>query len=110
LDSELARLSYIPQLEKDKFIQKSNNHLKEAKDAELIYLKTIHTANQTRLYYIETGRNTLQNFQFLEEEYIEFNKNIMRKFFIYSSSAAKMVIHDNDMMREVSDVNLTLES
>jgi hypothetical protein len=67
----------------------------------MLYLKSIANANQARLTYIEYGRTTLQNFQFLEEEYIEFNKNIMRKFFIYSTSCAKMIIHDNTKMGEV---------
>jgi hypothetical protein len=101
LDAELARKSYIPQIEKDKFILKANNYLKEAKEAEMGYIKTITYANQVRLYYIDAGKTTLQNFQFLEEEFIDFNKNLMRKFFIYSTSCAKMIIHDNDKMREV---------
>jgi hypothetical protein len=105
LDSELARISYIPQIEKDKFLIKANNYLKEAKENEIAYMKSITWANQVRKYYIECGNMMLQNFQLLDEEYIEFNKNIMRKFFIYSTSCAKMVIHDNDKMREVILVN-----
>lgn len=96
LDYELARLSYIPQNEKDKFNVKSSNCLKDAKEAERIYISSITYVNNVRLLFIDTSKNILVHFQLLEEEFIEFTKNTLRKFSIYTNSTSKNIQYDND--------------
>jgi hypothetical protein len=95
-DSELAKLSYIPQAEKDKFFSKCNVALKDAKDAEKNYIQAINQANSLRIIYIEGSKTILQNYQKLEEEFIEFNKNILRKLFIFSNATLKSSLYDTE--------------
>ena len=56
IDSECARLSYIHQSEKDKFHNKFQNFLKEAKEAEKNYLSSISAANSSLHLYVENGK------------------------------------------------------
>ena len=96
LDSELAKLSYIPQNEKEKFVNKCNSALKDAKEAEKNYLAFLQIANETRCSYIEGSKHVLDRFEILEEEFIKYNKNIMQKFYIFSNATFKNILFDTE--------------
>jgi hypothetical protein len=44
---------------------------------------------------------TLQNFQFLEEEFIDYSRNTLRKFFIFSNSGLKNILEENQKMQKM---------
>jgi hypothetical protein len=104
LDAELAKASYIPQPEKEKFNSKANNMLKDLKEAERVYINSINQANNARVMFIEGGKSVLFNFQLLEEEFIENTKILLNKFFIYSNSTYKNTLYDTE--RVIEKVNL----
>lgn len=92
----MAKTTYIPQQEKDKFIYKSNVALKEAKDCEKHYISNLNSTNEIRMAYVEGSKNVLLSYQVLEEEFIEFHKNILRKFFIFTKAALKNSSYDTE--------------
>lgn len=100
VDYEFARLSYL-QYEKEKYFNKSQSLLKEAKEAEKSYLLAVASANHAQNIYIEGGKMTLQNFQFLEEEFIDYCQNSLRKFFIFSNTGIKNILEDNLKMQKI---------
>ena len=107
LDSELARLSYIPQPEKDKFFSKCNAAIKDAKEAEKSYISALHQANSIRVNYIEGSTFILHSFQVLEEEFMEFNKHVLRKFYIFSNATIKSSLYDTEKAyQKIEEVNL----
>jgi hypothetical protein len=95
-EAEMSRTTYIPQQEKDKFISKSNLALKEAKDCEKQYISNLNSTNEIRMAYVEGSKNVLLSYQVLEEEFIEFHKNILRKFFIFTKAALKNTVYDTE--------------
>jgi hypothetical protein len=96
LDSELAKLSTIPQSDKDNFHSKSTTALKDAKDAEKQYITALNYANLVRAAYIEGSKTALHNFQSLEEEFIDFSKIILHKFFIFSNVHYKECMYETE--------------
>jgi len=106
LDAEMARMSDIPQEEKEKFYVKANSMMKEAKDAEIQYLNAIQNSNINRISYIEGSKNCLFNFQVMEEELIEFQKAIMKKFYLISKSSFSNCIFETELgNKEVEKIN-----
>ncbi len=108
LDSELAKVTYIPQQDKDKFHLKSTNLLKEAKDAERQYIAILNNTNAIRASYIEIAKNILMTYQVLEEEFIEFTQNILRKQIIYTNVTFKNSIYDIEKVNNVFSYYLFL--
>ena len=82
LHSEVAKSN--PNLsndQKSKFANKVQLSLKEAKDAERVYIDNITTANNYRDKYTEGAKKILDEFQVMEEKYIDFSKEFLRKYF-----------------------------
>jgi hypothetical protein len=96
----MSRLNY-PNIDTDKYLIKSNCLLKEAKDFERNYISAIENANKIQNSYITCGKNTLQNFQFLEEQFIDYTQNCFRKFFVFSNSGLKNILEDNYTIQKV---------
>lgn len=86
VDCELSKVTYVAPQQKEKFLLKSTTMLKEAKDAEKIYLNSLKYTNNVRMIYIETSLSIMQSFQMLEEDFINYIQNLMRKFCIYSAA------------------------
>jgi hypothetical protein len=87
--------------EKEKFLTKCKNALKDAKDAEKAYINSINVANYLRVSFIQMSKNNLYKFHYLEDEFIEYIKNAMRKVSIYTKSSLKNVIHDTEKISNV---------
>lgn len=116
LDSELAKLSTIPQSEKENFHSKSSTAMKDAKDAERQYNFALNYANITRSAYIEGSKLVLQNFQSLEEEFIDFTKITLHKYFIYSNRNLTDCVYDTEYCNKIiekidrnNDINTFIE-
>lgn len=116
LDSELAKISYISQIEKDSFQSKSTITLKEAKDAEKQYIAALNHANLVRSNYNEGSKFVLNSFQHLEEEFIEFTKNILYKFYVFSNMMNKNCLYETEVayqqIEKISmrnDINMFIE-
>jgi len=107
LDSELAKLSSIPLSDKESFHTKSTAALKEAKESERQYISALNYANLVRSAYIDGSKSVLYNFQLLEEELIDFSKNILRKFFILSNKKYKECLYETEQNYEqIEKINM----
>jgi hypothetical protein len=107
LDSELAKLSSIPLSDKESFHTKSTSALKEAKEAERQYISALNYTNLVRSAYIDGSKSVLYNFQLLEEELIDFSKNILRKFFILSNKKYKECLYETEQNYEqIEKINM----
>jgi hypothetical protein len=107
IDYEFAKVSYLT-TDREKFLNRAQTLLREAKDAEKLYLLAVNCANSAQTIYIESGKMTLQNFQFLEEEFIDYSQNCLRKFFIFSSSGMKNILDDDQRMQKLIE-NISIE-
>lgn len=82
LQSEMARNNQnLSNDHKNKFLNKVQQCLKEAKEAEKVYIDNINLSNSSRERYTEVAKNILDEFQLMEEKYIEQTKEFLRKFF-----------------------------
>lgn len=82
LHSEIAKSNVnLSNDSKNKFMNKVQLSLKEAKDAERVYIDNINTANLFRDRYTEGTKKILDEFQSMEEKYIDFTKECLRKYF-----------------------------
>lgn len=95
LSSELGKLN--PTLtadQKSKLEIKAQNNLKEAKDAERIYIQNVNNANNFRDIYIETMKKMLNEFQSMEEKVIDTIKDALRKYVIYQVAFIRNMQYD----------------
>jgi hypothetical protein len=99
VDYEYAKLSYS--MDKEKYLNKSINLLKEAKEVDKNYLLAIENANNIQKKYITSGKMTLQYFQTLDQELIEYSQDCMRKFFIFNNTGLKSILEDNYTMQKI---------
>jgi hypothetical protein len=67
--------------QRTKFANKTHNNIKDAKEAEKVYIDKLNAANNFRDKYIIETRNKLDEYQIMEEKYIEFTKECLRKYF-----------------------------
>lgn len=78
---EIARAN--PSLKSDhkqKFLQKSQTLTKEAKESENVYIQNIQQSNIFKDYYISKSSESLQRFQAMEEEYIDYMRTVLIKY------------------------------
>jgi hypothetical protein len=73
--------------------------MRDSKEAERNYILAIENANNIQNDYITYGKSTLQYFQSLEEEFIDFTQNAMRKFFIFTNTGMKNILEENYTMQ-----------
>ena len=84
LQSEIAKNNTnLSNDQKNKFINKANNCVKDAKEAEKIYIDNLNFANSFREKFIQSTKEIMDEFQLMEEKYIEFTKECLRKYFEY---------------------------
>jgi hypothetical protein len=104
VQTELAKLSFtIPKEQKSKLEIKSQNLLKEAKEAEKIYISNISNANNIRELYIDTMKKMLNEFQSLEEKLIEAVKDSLRKYVIYQVAMIRNLQYDIERKASVME-------
>ena len=84
----------LKSVELQKLEMKTQSMLKEAKDYERLYIQTVNAANSEREMYVEIMKKTLSDFQTLEEEYIDFTKDLLRKFVIYQVALNRNMQYD----------------
>lgn len=107
LDAEIAKSTNITPNEKEKFINKANSALKDAKESEKTYISNLNFANSVRVAYIEGMKSILFNYQYLEEEFIEYTKNVLRKLCFFSNASSKNILFDIDKCREkIEEINM----
>lgn len=68
--------------------------LKEAKDIERNYIIALNTTNISREEYIDKMTKGLTKFQTLEEDYISFVKDCLRKFVVYQVALNRNLQYD----------------
>ena len=91
---------------KSKLEVKSLAALKEAKDAERLYMANINSANNLMEIYIETMKKILNEFQKLEEKLIENSKDSLRKYVIYQVALVRNLQYDIEKKANVIYINL----
>jgi hypothetical protein len=94
LQCEMAKFSNTNSLEKNKIETRSQNCLKDAKEAERIYLANISIANHIRESYIETTKKVMNDYQIMEERLIESIKDALRKYVIYQVALIRNLQYD----------------
>ena len=62
-----------------KFKAKCETALRTAKEAEKEYISQLNLANNTRDYFISNTKRILEGFEDLEQSYIDFLKEILKK-------------------------------
>lgn len=107
LQSEVARSN--PNLsndQKNKFANKVQLSLKDAKEAERVYIDNISTANNFRNKYTEGSKKILDEFQVMEEKYIEFTRECIRKYFEYHFILIKNLSSDYERkIKSIETIN-----
>ena len=104
LQSELAKLnSIITQDQKSRFETKAQNSLKDAKEAERVYISLVNIANNSRDVYIETMKRMLNEFQSMEEKLIETIKDSLRKYVIYQVALVRTMQYDVERKASVME-------
>jgi hypothetical protein len=98
----------LEQLKKEQNIEQFNKikikyeiSIKEEKEAETIYREQIHITNIIRDELELKADLVLKDFQKHEENYIEFMKNILRKYNIYELHLNKNMQYDIERKRKV---------
>lgn len=82
LQSEVAKSNTnLSNDQKNKFLNKAQLSLKEAKEAERVYIDNVSTSNNFRDKFIEGSKKIMDEFQSMEEKYIDFTRDTMRKYF-----------------------------
>ena len=81
---------------------KAQNALKEAKEAEKAYILCLNYANNTRDLFIDATKRILTNFQTLEEKYVDFTKDSLRKYTIYQIALVRNLQYDIEKKAKVS--------
>jgi hypothetical protein len=111
LDSEIGKITYISYAEKEKFNNKANNLLKEAKDAEKQYIISLNYCNAMRLLYIDVCKRVLRTYQQLDEDFTEYCKNILRTNMIFKNALLKNLLFDNDKVsKTVEAIDVKVDS
>lgn len=87
---------------------RSQNLLKEAKESERAYISSLNSANNVRDIFLEGTKRILQEFQTLEEKYIEFVKDLMRKYVVYQVSNVRNLQYDIDKKAKVRIIELII--
>lgn len=80
--------------QRSKLSLKYDNAHNEEKDAEVSYTHQLSFTNNMRNNFIEVVKNILNEFQTLEENYIDFMKDILRKYNIYQVPLSRNVQYD----------------
>ena len=97
--------------QRSRLSNKAQNALKEAKEAEKAYILNLNYANNTRDLFIDATKRILTEFQSLEERYIDFTKDSLRKYTIYQISLVRNLQYDLDKKAKVlSYYNKTMET
>ncbi len=105
LNSEIAKNN--PNLSNDqkkKFADKVQLSLKDALEAQTIYIENITTANYYRNKYTEGTKKILDEFQTMEEKYIDFSKDCLRKYFEFQFILIKNL--SNDYERKIKCIEI----
>jgi hypothetical protein len=105
LQSEVAKNNTnLSKDHKTKFVNKAHSCIKEAKEAEKIYIDTLNFANSFRERYIEGTKKVLDEFQIMEEKFIEFTKECLRKYFEYQFILIKSM--NTDYEKKIKSIEL----
>ena len=80
--------------QKNKLSVKFDTAFNEQKDAEISYTHQLSYSNNLLSNYIEIIKNVLNEFQKLEESYIDFVKDILRKYNIYQVPLSRNIQYD----------------
>jgi hypothetical protein len=109
LQAEIARNNQnLSNDQKNKFAAKVQSTLKEAKDAEKVYISNISTANSSREKYTEGTKKILDEFQSMEEKYIDFSKEFLKKYFEFQFIFIKNLSNDYERkIKSVEAINTT---
>jgi hypothetical protein len=103
IQSEIAKNNQnLSNDQKNKFQNKVHLALKDAQDAERAYIDSISTANMLRDKYTEGSKKILDEFQVMEEKYIEFAKESMKKYFEYQFILIKNL--SSDYERKIKNI------
>lgn len=95
IQSELAKINLsISHDQRSRIEMKAQNTLKEAKEAERVYISSVNIANNSRDAYIEVMKRTLNEFQSMEEKLIECIKDSLRKYVIYQVALVRTMQYD----------------
>jgi hypothetical protein len=96
--------------QKSKFINKAHTCIKEAKEAEKIYIDTLNFANSFRERYLEGTKKVLDEFQAMEEKLIEFTKECLKKYFEYQFIWIKVINTEYEKkIKSVESVNTSFD-
>jgi hypothetical protein len=105
LQSEVSKNNTnLSKEQKNKFLNKAQNCIKEAKEAEKVYIDTLNFANSFRERYIEGTKRVLDEFQIMEEKFIEFTKECLRKYFEYQFILIKS--YNTDYEKKIKSIEL----
>lgn len=99
LQSELFKLNNIDNYSSrlndiNKHEANCQRQLKDAKELEKNYIIMLNSVNQVREGYIDVMTKGLSKFQSLEEEYISFVKDCLRKFVVYQVALNRNLQYD----------------
>ncbi len=86
---------------KSQLSNKAQNALKEAKESEKAYILSLNYANNIRDIFIDATKRILSDFQSLEEKYVEFLKDSLRKYTIFQVSLVRNLQYDIDKKAKV---------
>ena len=107
LQTELAKLNNtIPPDQKNKLEIRAQSALKEAKEAERVYISQVNFTNSLRENYIETMKRMLNEFQSMEEKLIELIKDSLRKYVIYQVALIRNLQYDIEKKANVSIIQI----
>lgn len=101
LDNAKANVS-ISSDQKNKLCIKYDSAFNEQKEAELAYTHQLSFTNNLRNNYIEVIKNILNEFQIIEENYIDFMKDTLRKYNFYQVPLFRNIQYDNERKKKVS--------
>lgn len=101
--SELSKLNLsLSHDQRNKMEIKTQNSLKEAKEAERIYIANINHANHMRDAFVEVMKKTLNEFQVMEEKLIDMIKDSLRKYVIYQVAMVRNLQYDVERKANVT--------
>jgi hypothetical protein len=92
----------IAEANRAKFANRVSTLAKEARESESKYIDKISRANSFRDRYIDGIKNILDEFQVMEEKYIENTKEYLRKYFEYEFILIKNL--SSDYERKINKV------
>ncbi len=86
---------------RNKLSVKYDSAYNEQKEAELAYTHQLSYTNNLRNNYIEVVKNILNEFQIIEENYIDFMKDTLRKYNFYQVPLFRNIQYDNERKKKV---------